>query len=60
MGMRHIQRLRRARDLLAVKGWDTSETVLACYAGAELEPELRAVAERDPRVLLVDMDMLYK
>jgi uncharacterized protein len=60
IGMRHIQRLRRARDLLAVKGWDTSETVLACYAGAEFEPELRAVAERDPRVLLVDLDMLYK
>lgn len=59
MGMRHLQRLRRARDLLAVKGRDTSETVLACYGGAEFEPELRAAAEADPRVLLVDLDMLY-
>lgn len=30
----HVDRLRRARDLLSVKGYDTRDTVLACYSGA--------------------------
>lgn len=34
MGARHVQRLRRARDLLGERGYDTSETILACYSGA--------------------------
>jgi uncharacterized protein len=34
MDVRHIDRLRRARDLLSVKGYDTAATVLACYSGA--------------------------
>ncbi|MEV0404476.1 ATP-binding protein [Actinoallomurus sp. NPDC050550] len=58
MGMRHLDRLRRARDLLSVKGYDTSETWLACYSGAGFDDELRAAAQRD-RVLLVDLDRLY-
>lgn len=58
MGMRHLARLRRARDLLSVKGYDTSETWLACYSGAGFDDELRAAAVRD-RVLLVDLDRLY-
>jgi uncharacterized protein len=58
MGMRHLDRLRRARDLLSVKGYDTAETWLACYSGAGFDDELRAAAARD-RVLLVDLDRLY-
>jgi hypothetical protein len=58
MGMRHLNRLRRARDLLSVKGYDTSETWLACYSGTGFDDELRAAAARD-RVLLVDLDRLY-
>src|SRR4051794_23764275 len=34
MGHGHVQRLARARDLLAVKGFDTRNTILACYSGA--------------------------
>ncbi|GAT66364.1 ATP-binding protein [Planomonospora sp. ID91781] len=58
MGMRHLDRLRRARDLLSVKGYDTSATILACYGGAEFDADLRAAAA-DPRILLVDLATLY-
>ena len=34
MDLRHIERLGRARDLLAVKGFDTRDTVRSCYSGA--------------------------
>jgi hypothetical protein len=59
MGMRHVERLRRARALLTLKGYDTSHTTLACYSGAGFEPALRAAASsRD--VLLVDLARLYQ
>lgn len=32
--------LRRARDLLAVKGHDTRDTVLACYGGAGFQQDM--------------------
>jgi hypothetical protein len=59
MTPRHLARLRRARDLLAVKGFDTAATVLACYSGAGFDAELQATAAVDPRVLLVGLDRLY-
>lgn len=59
MGIRHVERLRRARDLLAVKGFDTSATTLVCYSGAGFDAELRALADRDRHVLLIDLDRLY-
>jgi hypothetical protein len=40
MNVGHIERLRRARDLLAVKGYDTSARRLACYSGAGFDPDL--------------------
>lgn len=40
MGIRHVERLRRARDLLADRGFDTSETVLACYSAAGFNNDL--------------------
>ncbi|MCO6004607.1 ATP-binding protein [Actinoallomurus purpureus] len=58
MGLRHLDRLRRARDLLSVKGYDTSETWLACYSGTGFDDELHAAAKRD-RILLVDLERLY-
>jgi AAA+ ATPase superfamily predicted ATPase len=60
MGVRHVARLRRARSLLEVKGFDTTRTVLACYSGAGFDEELRAEAEagRDP-ILLADLSTLY-
>lgn len=41
MDRAHVRRLGRARDLLATRGYDTSQTVLACYSGAGFSPELR-------------------
>lgn len=58
MGERHLARLRRARDLLAAKGYDTSRTVLACYSGTGFTAELAARRDREP-VALVDPERLY-
>ena len=59
MTLRHVERLRRARALLAVKGYDTNATILTCYSGAGFEPALLAAA-RDDDVLLVGVDRLYQ
>lgn len=59
MSARHLQRLRRARDLLAVKGYDVGGTKLACYSGAGFDPELVDLADDDPAILLVGLEMLY-
>jgi uncharacterized protein len=56
MGIPHLHRLARARDLLAQQGFDTSGTVLACYSGAGFDDELRARSG----VLLVDPARLYE
>jgi hypothetical protein len=56
MNTGHPERLRRARDLLAVKGYDTSGTKLTCYSGAGFDPDLAA---GDPAILLVGLEMLY-
>jgi hypothetical protein len=58
MGMRQLDRLRRARSLLDVKGFDTNDTVLACYSAAGFDHDLRAAADGEG-VLLVDLDRLY-
>lgn len=55
----HVRRLRRARDLLAVKGYDTSTTKLTCYGGAGFNDDLRAAAHRDKLIQLVGLDALY-
>jgi len=57
MDLRHIERLRRARDLLAVKGFDTRDTVLTCYSGAGFDRELRAGQGAD--IQLVGLNQLY-
>jgi AAA+ ATPase superfamily predicted ATPase len=59
MGIRHLERLRRAQALLAVKGYDTKDTKLACYSGTGFDPALRQVAAADSEVLLADLDRLY-
>lgn len=60
MNLGHLERLRRARDLLAVKGYDTSTTRLTCYSGADFDPDLREVAAADARVQLIGLDRLYQ
>jgi len=57
MDLRHVERLRRARDLLAVKEFDTRDAVLGCYSGAGFSSELQASAGRDIR--LIGLDQLY-
>jgi hypothetical protein len=57
MGVRHLARLRRAQGLLAASGFDTANTVLACYARAGFDAELRAAA--GPEVLLADLEVIY-
>ncbi|HYZ57220.1 MAG TPA: ATP-binding protein [Streptosporangiaceae bacterium] len=52
-----VGRLRRARDLLAVKGFDTRNTVLACYSGAGFTRGLRA--DHDSDIALIDLSQLY-
>jgi uncharacterized protein len=59
MTLRHVERLRRARALLAVKGYDTTATTLACYSGTGFEPALQE-AERTGEVMLVGLDRLYR
>ncbi|MGH3821769.1 MAG: AAA family ATPase [Pseudonocardiaceae bacterium] len=58
LGARHLDRLRRARDLLASRGFDTHDTALACYGGAGFDPDLSALAGRD-RVLTIGLDDLF-
>jgi uncharacterized protein len=57
MDIRHVERLRHARDLLAVKGFDTSGTVLTCFSGAGFSDDLRAA--RGDKVRLIGLDQLY-
>ncbi|WP_322762393.1 ATP-binding protein [Frankia sp. Cr2] len=59
MGVRHVERLRRVRELLAGKGFDTRDTVLACYSGAGFDPELLASTSGD-QVLSIGLGELYK
>jgi AAA+ ATPase superfamily predicted ATPase len=57
MDLRHLQRLRRARDLLAVKGFGTRSAILTCYSGAGFNRELTAA--QGPDVQLVSLDQIY-
>ena len=60
MGLGHLDRLRRARDLLSVKGHHAADAILACYSGAGFTAELTALAATDRRVLLIDLPRLYQ
>ena len=56
----HLERLRRARDLLAAKGYDTEQTRLTCYSGAHFDAELADRAAGDPSIQLIGLDELYE
>jgi AAA+ ATPase superfamily predicted ATPase len=56
LGARHVDRLRRARDLLADRGYDTRDTVLTCYGAAGFDPDLNVLGDH---VLTVGLDDLY-
>lgn len=59
MGLGHLSRLERACSILAGKGFDTGQTVLACYSGGGFDTDLLARAA-DPGVLLADPGALYR
>jgi uncharacterized protein len=58
LGMRHLERLRRARDLLVAKGHAAQDAVLTCYGGGGFDAELRAAASAGD-VVLMDPAALY-
>ncbi len=59
MGVPHLARLRRIRDLIAAGGrYETASTRLACYSGAGFTPDLRSAADRG-EVVLIDLPTLY-
>lgn len=58
MGAPNVERLTRARDLLARKGYDTSTTVLACYSGAGFHDDLRSPGT-PPNTRLVTLTDIY-
>ena len=58
MGRAHLERLGRAKELLAARGMDTSHCGLACFSAAGFSEALRAEAARG-EVLLVGLDELY-
>ncbi|MFG2956179.1 ATP-binding protein [Streptomyces sp. NPDC048291] len=58
MGVNHLERLARARELLAGRGMDTSHCGLACFSAAGFSEALRAEATRSG-ALLIGLDELY-
>jgi uncharacterized protein len=57
MDLRHAERLARARDLLAVKGFDTRQTILACYSSGGFTDDLRRKAADEPLLLVTPRQM---
>jgi AAA+ ATPase superfamily predicted ATPase len=58
MTRRHLDRLRRARDLLTAKGYDARDAVLACYGGNGFDDDLLAASRRGD-VTLIGVADLY-
>jgi len=57
MDRRHVERLRRARDLLTAKGFDTRDAPLACYSGSGFHPDPEFEVPSDVR--LIGLGQLY-
>lgn len=58
--LRDVERLRRARELLATRGFDTNGTTLACYSGAGFDRELSAAAAASAEIVLAPIARLYR
>ncbi|MFE9647269.1 ATP-binding protein [Streptomyces sp. NPDC006365] len=58
MGAGHLERLRRAKELLAGRGMDTTHCALACFSAAGFSEALQAEAARGG-LLLIGLDELY-
>ncbi|WP_405801910.1 ATP-binding protein [Streptomyces sp. NBC_01506] len=63
MGLSHLERLARAREVLTARGMDTSRCQLACFSGAGFSDSLRSEVAREAGdgddVLLIGLDELY-
>lgn len=59
MGNNHVERLRRARQLLAHSGWDVSPCRIACFSAAGFTDSLHETAKNDPEVRLIGLSELY-
>lgn len=60
MGLPHVERLRRARELLAGRGMDTSACALTCFSAAGFSEALRAEEKRaGGEIRLVGLPELY-
>ncbi|MFE3545505.1 ATP-binding protein [Nocardia sp. NPDC059177] len=59
MGMGHLDRLRRIRDLLSAK-YDTSRTRLICYSAAGFMPGLANEAVQGADIVLIGLADLYR
>lgn len=59
MGLGHVERLSRARELLAGRGMDTDGCLLACFSAAGFSEPLRAEATARGDVLLIGLGELY-
>lgn len=61
MGLRHLERLRRIRILLAGQGRaNAAQAQLACYSGAGFTDPLRRIDAESDDVVLVDLQQLYR
>ncbi|GAB2881659.1 AAA family ATPase [Streptomyces mayteni] len=61
LGLPHLDRLRRARELLAARGLDTGACALACFGAAGFTDALRAEAARagGEEIRLIGLAELY-
>jgi AAA+ ATPase superfamily predicted ATPase len=60
MGLSHLERLNRARELLAGRGMDTTQCGLVCFSAAGFSDALRADAAcGGDNVLLIGLEELY-
>lgn len=59
MGLPHLDRLTRARDLLADRGMDTAQCLLTCFSAAGFSPALESAAATRPDIRLVGLPDLY-
>jgi uncharacterized protein len=60
LGIDHLRRLERARELLRVRpGPDAGRARLLLASGTGFSPDLRAAAQKRADVLLVDLALLY-
>ena len=57
MGLPHLERLSRARELLASRGYEMGQCVLACFSAVGFSPALQAEAGRSGALLLSLSDL---